>query len=200
MKTVLKTAAAALAFALAAPALAQVTPPAPAAPSAPPAPGPHGDVVIKRYPQMGMGHFAGMSDEGRVILREAMRSQKTPQDKQAIRAARQRLLDLIAADRLDVAAVRRAQAAERDLVMREHEQQQEAMLAAYQKLSPADRKAFAQGMRSQEERMLDHMKRARERMEQMEKRMRERMKERESGAMVIEPLSIPIAYPISAGR
>ena len=197
----LKVAGAALALAVAAPAIAQATPPTP-----PTAPGPGKDVVIHRLsPGMkgfhNMDRFEGMSAEGRAILREAMRPQQKVEDREAVRAARQRVLNLIAAERLDVAAVRRAQAAERELVLKQHERQQEAMLAAYQKLSLADRKAFASGMRDREERMLEGLKRARERIDEMEKRMRERMKERETGAIdadVFMP-AMPISYVV-AGR
>ena len=196
----LKAAGAALALAIAAPAFAQ-TPPAP-----PAHPEPKRDVIIHRMsPGMKSFHhmdrFEGMSAEGRAALREAMKPRHSPQDREAVRAARQRVLDLIAAERLDVAAVRRAQAAERELVVKQHERQQEAMLAAYQKLSLADRKAFAAGMRDREERMLESIKKARERIDEMEKRMRERMKERETGAVDVNdfmPMT-PIAYPV-AGR
>lgn len=197
----LNVAGAALALAIAAPALAQGTPPAPATPPA------HGkDLLIHRLsPGMrgfhDMGRFEGMSEEGRAILRDAMRPQQSPQDREAVRSARQRVLNLLATDRLDVAAVRRAQAAERELVLKQHERQQEAMLAAYQKLSPADRKAFASGMRDREERMLENLKRARERIDEMEKRMRERMKERETGAVDADLFmpAMPISYAV-AGR
>lgn len=197
----LKAAGAALALAAAAPAFSQ-TPPAPPAPASPA----HRDVKMHRMsPGMEgfhhMDRFFGMSAEGRAALRAAMKPQQTPQDREAVRAARQRVLNLLAADRLDVAAVRRAQAAERELVVKQHERQQEAMLAAYQKLSLADRKAFASGMRDREERMLERLKKARERIDEMEKRMRERMKERETGAAVLEDFvpMMPIAYPV-AGR
>lgn len=197
----LKAAGAALALAIAAPAFAQ-TPPAPPAPASPT----HRDVMIRRMsPGMEgfhhMNRFEGMSAEGRAILRDAMKPKHNPQDREAVRAARQRVLNLLTAERLDVAAVRRAQAAERELVVKQHERQQEAMLAAYQKLSQADRKAFASSMRDREERMLESLKKARERIDEMEKRMRERMKERETGAVDFDdflPMT-PIAYPV-AGR
>ena len=198
----LKAAAAALALAVASPAFAQ-TPPAPTAPASPTH---RDDVRIHRMsPGMEgfhhMNRFEGMSAEGRATLRAAMKPQQRPQDREAVRAARQRVLNLLAADRLDVAAVRRAQAAERELVVKQHERQQEAMLAAYQKLSPADRKAFASSMRDREERMLERLKKARERIDEMEKRMRERMKERETGAVDFDDVlpMTPIAYPV-AGR
>jgi uncharacterized membrane protein len=192
----LKLAAAALAIAVAAPSFAQ--------PAPPPQDKAPRDVLIRRMtPALGgfhdMDRFAGMSAEGRATLRQAMKPQQTPQDREAVRAARQRVLNLLAAEKLDVAAVRRAQAAERELVLKQHERQQEAMLAAYQKLSAADRQAFAAGMRDREERMLESLKRARQRIEEMEKRMRERMKERETGAVDFEDLmpATPIAYPLN---
>lgn len=189
-----KAAAAALAVAIAAPAFAQDQPP-----------GSPRDVQIRRIsPGMTgfheMDRFAGMSAEGRATLREAMRPRQSPEDRAAIRAARQRVLTLIAADRLDVAAVRRAQAAERAVAVKQHERQQDAMLAAYQKLSVADRKAFADGMRDREERMLDGLKKARERIDEMEKRMRERMKERETGAVDFDSLMPPVIISYPAGR
>lgn len=194
----LKTACAALALAVAAPAFAQATPPA--------ATDPKRDVLIHRMsPGMKgfhhMDRFEGMSAEGRATLRQAMKPKPSPEEREAVRAARQRVLSLLAAERLDVAAVRRAQAAERELVVKQHERQQEAMLAAYQKLSAADRQAFAAGMRDREERMLERLKKARERIDDMEKRMRERMKERETGAADFDDFlpATPIAYPV-AGR
>ncbi|MDO9488910.1 MAG: periplasmic heavy metal sensor [Sphingomonadaceae bacterium] len=195
-RTTLKAAAAALAVAIAAPAFAQGQPPGP----------PPRDVQIRRIsPGMTgfheMDRFAGMSAEGRATLREAMKPRQSAEDRAAVRAARQRVLTLIAAERLDVAAVRRAQAAERDLVVKQHERQQDAMLAAYQKLSVADRKAFADGMRDREERMLEGLKKARERIDEMEKNMRQRMKERETGAVDFDDImpAMPINYAV-AGR
>lgn len=194
-RSMLKAAAAALAIAVAAPSFAQAAPPPPA----------QKDVLIRRIsPGMHgwreMDRFGGMSAEGRAVLREAMKPQQTPQDREAVRAARQRVLTLLSAEKLDVGAVRRAQAAERELVVKQHERQQDAMLAAYQKLSAADRKAFADGMRDREERMLDSLKKARQRIDEMEKRMRERMKERETGAVDFDDImpATPISYP--AGR
>jgi uncharacterized membrane protein len=195
IRTTLKAAAAALAVAIAAPAFAQAQPPG--------APPPEGQ-IRRLSPGMAGFHevdrFAGMSAEGRATLREAMKPRPSAEDRAAVRAARQRVLTLIAADRLDVAAVRRAQAAERDLVVKQHERQQDAMLAAYQKLSAADRKAFADGMRDREERMLDGLKRARERIDAMEKRMRERMKERETGALDVDAFMPPVVIAYPAGR
>ncbi len=192
---ILRAAAGAVALAVAGPSLAQPTPPAPQM----------REVHIRRLsPGMTgfheMDRFAGMSAEGRATLREAMRPQPTPQDRQAVRNARQRVLSLLAAEKLDVGAVRRAQAAERELVVKQHERQQEAMLAAYQKLSVADRRAFADGMRDREEMMLERLKKSRQRLEEMEKRMRERMKERETGAADFDSFMPPVVIAYPAGR
>lgn len=197
-RSTFQAATAAVVLAVAAPALAQPAPPAPPQQ-------PQREIQIRRMsPGMTgfheMDRFAGMSAEGRATLREAMRPQQTPQDREAVRSARQRVLGLIAADKLDVSAVRRAQAAERDLVIKQHERQQDAMLAAYQKLSAADRKAFAEGMRDREERMLESIKKSRQRLEEMEKRMRERMKERETGALDLDAVLPPMVISYPAGR
>ncbi len=193
IRATLKGAAAALALTLAAPLFAQTPPP----------PAPTKEVQIRRISPAMQFHgdrFEGMSPEGRAILREAMKPQVTPQDREAVKAARKKVLALIGAEKLDVSAVRNAQAAERELVVKQHERQQAAMLAAYQKLSAADRKAFVGGMRDREERMLDSLKKSRERIEEIEKRMRERMEKRETGSVVLDdflPMQ-PISY--SGGR
>jgi Heavy-metal resistance len=171
--TVLKLTTVLLAAAVAAPLMAQTPPPPPS--------GMEGKsprvIMMQRHmggEREGMGRFEGMSEEGRKVLREAMKPQRTDADRDALAAARNRILSLITADRLDVAAIRQAQAAEREVAMKQHARQQEAMVAAYQKLSVADRKAFVANMRAREDRMADAMKKARERLEEMEKRMRDR--------------------------
>ena len=85
--------------------------------------------------------FGNVSPEGRKILAEAMRSGGG--DRAAIRAARDRINTLVGADKLDVAGLKRAMNDERQLVDAQHVQRQQAMLAAVQKLSTEDRKAFA---------------------------------------------------------
>lgn len=86
---------------------------------------------------------SNVSAEGRTILREVMKDQHRPENRQKLKDARERISTILAADKLDVAALRQAMAAERQLVISQHQQRQEALIAAAQKLTPADRKAFA---------------------------------------------------------
>ncbi|WP_374598791.1 hypothetical protein [Sphingosinicella sp.] len=116
--------------------------------------------------------FADMSPQGAAIIAEAMQAQRIPSNAEEVRKARQKVLDLISAERLDIEAIRRAQAEERALAIKEHARAQEKMLKAYQRLSLQDRRAFAEGMREQEERMMQHLARARERMKDAQERSR----------------------------
>nr|WP_255696728.1 periplasmic heavy metal sensor [Sandaracinobacteroides sayramensis] len=115
---------------LAAPALAQTAAPQPAPAEAPR----HGGLA--RGPM-----FANISPEGRKILRDAM--VHSQEDRTSVRAARDRINALVGAEKLDVAALKRAMDAERQLVDGQHAKRQASMLAAIQKLSAEDRKAFA---------------------------------------------------------
>lgn len=116
--------------------------------------------------------FADMSPQGAAIIADAMQAQRIPSNAEEVRKARQKVLDLISAERLDIEAIRRAQAEERALAIKEHARAQEKMLKAYQRLSLQDRRAFAEGMRAQEERMMQHLARARERMKEAQERSR----------------------------
>jgi Spy/CpxP family protein refolding chaperone len=139
--------------------------------------------------------LGGLSADGQKIMREAMRPQRpTEADQSALRAARDRALSLIAAEKLDIAAIRKAQAEERAAAMAQHARQQEAMLAAYQKLSAADRKAFVDGMRGNQDRMRDALKKARERLDEMEKRLNERAKSGDVRELFDEMQATPISY------
>ncbi|MFQ3595404.1 MAG: periplasmic heavy metal sensor [Sphingomonadaceae bacterium] len=134
----------AVAACLAAPALAQPAPPAP--PAAPPAAKSgerHAYARERKGPRGTPRMFGNVSEEGRAVLSEAMRT-TTPEDRAAVRAARDRVNALIAAERLDVPALRRAMEDERRLVSQLQARRQAALLEAVQKLSPADRKAFAE--------------------------------------------------------
>ncbi len=129
--------AALLAAALAAPTPAQAPPPPPpAGAQAAPEPG-----KMRAYRMERRQAFGNVSPEGRKVLVEALRMSK--EDRAAIVAQRDRINALIGADRLDVAALRRAMDEERRLVQQQHARRQAAMLAAIQKLSAEDRKAFA---------------------------------------------------------
>ncbi len=91
--------------------------------------------------------FGDVSPEGRAILRQAMREQASPDDRQKLRDARDRVAAILVTERLDPATLKRAMDAERQLVEAQQVRRQSAMLAAFQKLSWADRKAFAEDAR-----------------------------------------------------
>jgi Spy/CpxP family protein refolding chaperone len=140
-----KTLMAATLALMAAPVLAQAAAPAPPAPPAPPSVFEAGN---ERMRVMRMGRHAmwpNVSPEGRAILRETLKGD--PKDREATRAARDRINAVVGAEKLDVAALRRAMDEERRLVDAQHAARQARMLAAIQKLSPADRKAFAEDAR-----------------------------------------------------
>lgn len=122
-------------LALALPAAAQPAPPAP------PGKGPHAVPLM----------FPNVSAEGRALLRQAMATSEA--DRAAVRAARERVNALIAADRLDVAALGKAMAEERALVDRQQAARQSALLVALQQMSAADRQAFAEDARRGRDRM-----------------------------------------------
>ncbi len=142
---------AALAGLLSAPALAQAPEPPPGQPGA-------GDYRpwAERGPRAErragpLQRFANMSPEGRQVLAEAMRGEAGAEERARVRAARDRVLALVAAERLDVAALRRAMEEERRLVEQQHAARQARMLAAFQKMSAEDRRAFAENaMRGRE--------------------------------------------------
>ncbi len=172
MKTRIKLAGAALALTLAAPLLAQAAPPAPPAP--PMAGEPHvmKRIIIRNGPGMdGMPMMGGMmsklSPEGRDILRQAMAEGPREVNRAAVDAARKKMLDILAADRLDVGALRSAMSEERAIAARQQESHQASMLAAFQKLSAADRKAFAESMRGMHMQMEMRMKGMGQRMKMM---------------------------------
>lgn len=142
----------------AAPVLAQT--PAPAAPAASAPAGGHR--MMRGGHGGGMMHgkaFASMSEAGRATMREAMKAggdRKT--DHAAVKAARDRMLALLDAERLDSAALKRAMDEERNASNASRERHQTAMLAAFQKLSVADRKAFVADARAMRTRMESRMK------------------------------------------
>ena len=159
--TLVTKAAALLLAAIAVPALAQTAPPHQLRAGAGPDDGRGHRMMVKRFdhggPGMGAGGMmggtlAGLTPEGRKILGDAMRGARDG-NRDAIGVARQKMLELLEADRLDVGALRRAMSEEHALAERQQQQNQDAMLSAFQKLSPRDRKAFAVSMRNQHYRM-----------------------------------------------
>ncbi len=177
MKLTIRLAGVALAMVLAAPAWAEAVDAAdaPGADAAAPR-------VIRRVmilngqdhggmPMMG-GMFGKLSPEGRDTMRQAMAGGPREVDRAAVDAARKKMLDVLAADRLDVAALRSAMAEERAVAARQQETHQAAMLAAFQKLSVTDRKAFADSMRDMHMHMQMRMNGMGERMKGMHDRMK----------------------------
>ncbi|MHB9880446.1 hypothetical protein ACSMXM_12425 [Pacificimonas sp. ICDLI1SI03] len=115
--------------------------------------------------------FGGLSAEGRATLAAAMAKEEIPGHDEEVRAARTKILSLLAADELDLDAIEDAQKAERQLVMQDYARAAARMRAAYADLSVADRKAFATMMAMRERRMQQRMKLAKDRMERFDRMM-----------------------------
>ncbi|TPE59812.1 hypothetical protein FJQ54_12850 [Sandaracinobacter neustonicus] len=144
----MKTLILATAALMAAPALAQTAPPPLAAP---PAAAAEGRLKLRPMRIQHAPLFGNVSPEGRAILLESMKADQS--DRPALKAARDRINTLVGADKLDVPALKRAMEDERKLVDAQHVKRQSALLAAFQKLSPADRKAFADDARKGRDRV-----------------------------------------------
>lgn len=151
-------AAAAVSFAL--PAAAQ---PAPAAPTSPAAVSEPGARYMKRMKRGPRAMFTALSPEGRRTMIEAMRSTDRAEQRQQLRDARERMLAVLDAERLDTAALRRAMDDERRFADASREARQAALLAGYSKLSLADRRAYVAEARSLKGRVDERMKLYRER-------------------------------------
>jgi Spy/CpxP family protein refolding chaperone len=126
-----------------------------AAQQAAPTPPAAGDMMHKR--QRG-GHgermFPSMSEAGRATMREAMAAGDNRRTEHAqIKAARDRMLTLLEAERLDTGALKRAMDEERTIANASRERRQAAMLTAFGKLSVADRRAFVTDSRAMKSRM-----------------------------------------------
>lgn len=146
-----KLMAAALAVLIAGPALAQAAPPPPAG-ARTDAPR---DKDFRRH--HGERMFPGVSAEGRQTLLTAFRDPGDKASRDQIRAARDRVAALLSADELDTGALRKAMDSERALIDAQQKARQERMITAYQKLSPADRKAFVADARAGRDRMEKRM-------------------------------------------
>jgi uncharacterized membrane protein len=109
--------------------------------------------------------FAGMSEAGQATMRAAMRDgfEERRDERAKIRAARDKMLAVVEADRLDTAALKRAMDEEREIAAASHVLRQDAMLAGLSKLSVEDRKAFVAGARTSRERVAERVGRMRER-------------------------------------
>lgn len=140
-----------------APALAQPAPASGVVTPAPHVPGAHNPM------------FAGMSEAGRAAMLAAMRGVDMRVGKAEVAAARDRMLAVLDAERLDPVAFRRAMDDERAAVALQQAQQakrQAAMLAGFEQLSLADRRAFVADARAIRDRFearvaTDHQKQIR---------------------------------------
>lgn len=161
----------AIGLALALPAPAQPAAPAPQGETAPamrggPDGGPH---RMMRGHGGGMGKMRGMFDalspEGRKIMVDAMASAADDrrEDRAKVRAARDRMMAVLEADRLDTSALKRVMDEEQAASTSRRDRMQAAMIAGFSKLSTADRKAFVAYSRAMKNRM-------EARMEQWQKR------------------------------
>lgn len=109
--------------------------------------------------------FAGMSVAGRRAVTNALhpRDNSDHVDRERVGAARDRMLAVLDAPRLDPVALKRAMDAERDAANTMHARRQAGVLRALQGLNAADRRAFVADARAM-----------RGRFEQMDKRMKGR--------------------------
>lgn len=129
----------------ASPVLAQTPPPAKA------------EAGMMQGDRMGGRMFASLSDAGRATMMEAMKASDWRAERTEVRAARDRMLTILEADRLDTAALKKAMDEERAISAASHERRQTAMLAAFSKLSVEDRKAFVTDARAMREKMQERM-------------------------------------------
>lgn len=144
----------------AAPAFAQSAPPAP---PAPPQMGHHAGQKGPHGMGMNARMFPSMSEAGRKTMHDAMMAGGNRRDdRQKVAAARDKMLAALEAERFDAGAVKRAMDEERTLSDATREQRQTAMLAAFQKLSAEDRKAFVTDSRAMKARMQGRMEGRRE--------------------------------------
>lgn len=138
------------------PVLAQTPPPPP--PGAPAAAGKHGGPG-----RMGKNHrgmFASLSEAGRATMREAMKGDMAARkaQREAVQAARDRMLVVLQAEKLDMAALRKAMDDERAAANVSRERMQASMMAGFAKLSVADRRAFVAEAKAMRARMDERMK------------------------------------------
>ena len=163
MTTTPRLLAAALLLA-AAPALAQTAPaPAPATGAAPAGSAvPRGQVRDRPGPMSMMhgGMFKSLSPDGRATMREAMKGDMAARqaERAAVKAARDRMMTVLEAEKLDVAALKKAMADERAAANAGRERMQASMANAFAKLSLADRRAFVTEARQMRTRMDERMK------------------------------------------
>jgi uncharacterized membrane protein len=96
----------------------------------------------------GGGMLAGLSPAGKAAMRAALKDIDPRADHAATEAARDRMLATLDADRLDPIALKRAMDDEREAANAAKARHQAAMIAGFQQLSVADRKAFVASART----------------------------------------------------
>ena len=97
--------------------------------------------------------YAMMSEAGQETMLAAMRAVDARASRASVNAARDRLLAVLEAERLDPVALRRAMDEEQAASTTLRDRQQAALFAGYQALSLADRRAFVTYARTVREEM-----------------------------------------------
>ena len=143
------------------PAMAQMPPPPPGDAMSDGPGGPGGRSM--RGPHGMQQMFASMSPAGRATMMAAFKSTGPRMSHEATKAARDRMLAVLDADRLDPVALKRAMDDEREASNGAKLKQQGAMLVAFQQLSVADRRAFVADARAMRARMDSRMAEMRKR-------------------------------------
>jgi hypothetical protein len=92
--------------------------------------------------------FAGVSPDGRRILTEALRDNRTPAERDAATRARRDLLDALAREPFDRAGVEAAMLGEERLLDGQRATRRAAVLEAYGRLTASDRQAFVAASRA----------------------------------------------------
>ena len=102
-----------------------------------------------------------LSPEGRATVQQALRAAHDPATRQQIESVRARMLDLLAAEVLDVGALSQAMLEERNLVQGQQQRLQAGKLRAFEALNVADRRALVAAARDVQARVADRRSRAR---------------------------------------
>jgi len=137
---------------VASPVLAQTPPQATEAPRM------KSDAMGHHGGRMGARMFSSLSEAGRATMMDAMRASDVRAEREQVRAARDKMLTVLDADKLDMGALKKAMDEERSLSAASHERRQAAMLAGFSKLSVQDRKAFVVEARQMREKMQERMR------------------------------------------
>ncbi len=108
----------------------------------------HGRMRAEPRRTPGNPMFAGMTDAGKAVMRTALRDADPQTDRATTDAARDRMLTVLDAERLDIGALKRAMDEEREAASVAKARHQAAMIAGFQQLSLTDRRAFVVNARA----------------------------------------------------